>query len=352
MAGGSLAVARAHKTVTLDVDGERVSISTFAGTISGVLESQGLQLAAHDTVAPDPSTGLRDGDEIVVRSGHPVTVLSGGQEQTVWTTALSADEALTSLSARGDDVRLVASRSSAGRADLAMRLDLDGGVDVQVDGGTQHVEDGAVSLDALLASIDVTVGAADRVQVVRSAAGSGAALTVVVQRVVVQATTTVSEIPFETVTEQSADLYKGQSRTSVAGVAGERTLIEQIVTVDGAEESRTPLSDVVTRAPVTAVVQQGTKARPVAVASGGSSVGGDVWAALARCESGGNPLSVSSSGAYYGLYQFSLSTWRAMGGSGLPTEASAEEQTQRAQALQARSGWGQWPACARSLGLL
>ena len=34
------------------------------------------------------------------------------------------------------------------------------------------------------------------------------------------------------------------------------------------------------------------------------------------------------------------------------SEASAAEQTQRAQALQARSGWGQWPACARALGLL
>jgi hypothetical protein len=40
-----------------------------------------------------------------------------------------------------------------------------------------------------------------------------------------------------------------------------------------------------------------------------------------------------------------------VGGSGLPSEASMEEQTARAQALQARSGWGQWPACTAKLGL-
>ena len=82
------------------------------------------------------------------------------------------------------------------------------------------------------------------------------------------------------------------------------------------------------------------------------TIGGDVWGALAQCESGGNPRAVSRNGLYYGLFQFSLGTWAAMGGSGLPSDASPEEQLQRAQALQARSGWGQWPACAAKLGLL
>ena len=75
------------------------------------------------------------------------------------------------------------------------------------------------------------------------------------------------------------------------------------------------------------------------------------WEVLRQCESGGNPGAVSPNGLYYGLYQFSLPTWRSMGGSGLPTQASAAEQTQRAKALQARSGWGQWPACSAKLGL-
>ncbi|MDD9205688.1 transglycosylase family protein, partial [Georgenia sp. 10Sc9-8] len=77
-----------------------------------------------------------------------------------------------------------------------------------------------------------------------------------------------------------------------------------------------------------------------------------VWADLARCESGGDPTIVSANGLYYGLYQFSLATWRSVGGSGLPSQASVAEQTERAKILQARSGWGQWPHCAARLGLL
>ena len=78
---------------------------------------------------------------------------------------------------------------------------------------------------------------------------------------------------------------------------------------------------------------------------------GSVWDRLAQCESGGN-WSINTGNGYYGGLQFTLSTWRSLGGSGYPNQASRSEQIARAQALQARSGWGQWPACSAKLGLL
>jgi hypothetical protein len=78
---------------------------------------------------------------------------------------------------------------------------------------------------------------------------------------------------------------------------------------------------------------------------------GDVWAALRQCESGGN-YSDNTGNGYYGAYQFSLSTWQGLGLSGLPSDASPAAQDQAAHALQVRSGWGQWPACARELRLI
>lgn len=78
---------------------------------------------------------------------------------------------------------------------------------------------------------------------------------------------------------------------------------------------------------------------------------GSVWDRLAQCESGGN-WSINTGNGYYGGLQFTLSTWRGVGGSGYPHQASREEQIARGQILQARSGWGQWPACAAKLGLL
>jgi resuscitation-promoting factor RpfB len=80
------------------------------------------------------------------------------------------------------------------------------------------------------------------------------------------------------------------------------------------------------------------------------AVSGSAWDRLAACESGGN-WSINTGNGYYGGLQFSLSTWRAVGGSGYPHQASKAEQIRRGQILQARSGWGQWPACAARLGL-
>ncbi|SED25992.1 G5 domain-containing protein [Nocardioides exalbidus] len=72
------------------------------------------------------------------------------------------------------------------------------------------------------------------------------------------------------------------------------------------------------------------------------------WAALAGCESGGNPKAVNPAG-YYGLYQFDIGTWRSVGGSGVPTSASAAEQTYRAKLLYQQRGRSPWPTCGRLL---
>lgn len=72
------------------------------------------------------------------------------------------------------------------------------------------------------------------------------------------------------------------------------------------------------------------------------------WGALANCESSGNPRAVNPAG-YYGLYQFDTGTWRSVGGSGLPSQASAAEQTYRAQRLYQQRGRSPWPSCGRLL---
>ena len=74
------------------------------------------------------------------------------------------------------------------------------------------------------------------------------------------------------------------------------------------------------------------------------------FAALRKCESGGNYKTATGNG-YYGAYQFDPRTWRALGYSGLPSEAAPEVQDEAARKLLAKAGWGQWPACSRKLGL-
>lgn len=87
-----------------------------------------------------------------------------------------------------------------------------------------------------------------------------------------------------------------------------------------------------------------------AVSAAPSVAGGGVWDSLAACEAGGN-WAINTGNGYYGGLQFSLSSWRSVGGTGLPSQASREEQIMRGQMLQSRSGWGAWPSCSAKLGL-
>ena len=74
------------------------------------------------------------------------------------------------------------------------------------------------------------------------------------------------------------------------------------------------------------------------------------WDAVARCESGGN-WAINTGNGYYGGLQFSLRSWRGVGGKGYPHEATKEEQIKRAMMLKKNGGWGHWPACSKKLGL-
>ena len=67
--------------------------------------------------------------------------------------------------------------------------------------------------------------------------------------------------------------------------------------------------------------------------------------AIRWCESRNNPRAVGGGGAYRGLYQFSISTWYVVGGTGDPAAAPEAEQDMRAALLYQRAGATPWPVC-------
>lgn len=87
-----------------------------------------------------------------------------------------------------------------------------------------------------------------------------------------------------------------------------------------------------------------------AVATPATAAPTSTWDALAQCESTGN-WSINNGNGYYGGLQFSPSTWRAYGGSGMPHQASKAEQIRVAENTLAGQGWGAWPDCSAELGL-
>lgn len=83
-------------------------------------------------------------------------------------------------------------------------------------------------------------------------------------------------------------------------------------------------------------------------------VNGNVWDALARCESGGN-WAINTGNGYYGGLQFNRGTWLGNGGGKYAPYAhlaTREQQIAIAEKVRAARGFKPWPACSRKLGLL
>jgi hypothetical protein len=68
-------------------------------------------------------------------------------------------------------------------------------------------------------------------------------------------------------------------------------------------------------------------------------------AAIAACESGGDPTAIGGGGLYRGKYQFDFQTWASVGGTGDPAAAPEAEQDMRAAMLYERAGAAPWPVC-------
>jgi ABC-type transport system substrate-binding protein len=85
---------------------------------------------------------------------------------------------------------------------------------------------------------------------------------------------------------------------------------------------------------------------PIALSTATANADSLNWDAVAACESGGN-WSINTGNGYYGGLQFTPSTWRANGGSGLPHNKSRGEQIRVAENTLRTQGRGAWPACGR-----
>jgi len=123
-------------------------------------------------------------------------------------------------------------------------------------------------------------------------------------------------------TKKAVKRFQRRHGLKADGVAGPQTLAKLGVRVTAEEQ---PTDDGGSNVRVPAVLQR-----------------------IAECESGGNPRAVSPDGRYRGKYQFDMSTWRAMGGSGDPAEAPESVQDRLAIKLYRQRGTAPWGNCANA----
>ncbi|ABG97449.1 MULTISPECIES: resuscitation-promoting factor [Rhodococcus] len=348
IAGGVMAVVR-HKTVTLDVDGEKISLSTMTTSVDAALSDAGYSINDRDAVAPERDASLSDGDTVVLRRAREVTLTVDGQPKTVWTTALTVEDALKQFEL-GEDVHVSASRSQ--------RLPLDGAALEVLNPLVVTLADGALPVTdvrmaaptvgeflaahgAPLEQADTVVPAAD------TPLTEGMAVTVTRDRT----ETKVETLPLAPEEQRIEDPTMNKSRTVLEnpGVPGVQDITFAVNTVNGREVGRNQVSATVTTPAQPKVIRvgakPGTEVPPVE--------NGSVWDALAQCEATGN-WAINTGNGFFGGVQFDQNTWERQGGLKYAPRAdlaTREEQIAVASQTQKTQGWGAWPSCSGRLGV-
>ena len=351
LAGTTFGYANLNKSVTLSVDGQTSQVRTSADTVGALLKSKGIEVNNHDVVAPSVAAKVADGTRVAVKFGRQVTFTIDGAEQTIWTTATTVDEALSALAIDLFGAKLSASRSSGiGRQGLAIIIATEKTIVIIDAGKKRTITTTGLTLADALAAAKITVDQDDKLSAspdTRLVDGTKFTFT----RVDIKSQTKKVKVDFDTTRKKTSTLNKGVTKIDTPGVNGIRAVTYKFVRHNGEIVKRTKIKSKLLKKPVTKVILVGTKTVNRSSGSSSSSTpSGSVWDKLAQCESGGN-WSINTGNGYYGGLQFSLSTWRAYGGSGMPHQASREQQIAIAKKLQADAGWGAWPACSSKLGL-
>lgn len=330
---GLVAFVGNNKTVTLNVDGKVSSVQTFGGTVAEVVKSAKVDLQAADRVSPSLDAHVENGSVINVNLAKAVKVSLDGAEKTVNTTAPDVAGLVTQLG--------VASASELSVPKSA-QLSVDGSfvaistpktVSILADGKASTTKTTATTVAEVLKDAGVKLAAADRASQPANAHVVNN-MVIKVSRVDTSKTATITEeVPFQTLTTNSADLLKGEEEVTQAGVPGTVTKKYKLVLVDGREASRTLVSKTATLEPVTEKVTVGTKAKPKPAAAPTSTaapamMNEAMWDKIAQCESGGN-WSINSGNGYYGGLQFDIQTWIGAGGGAYAPNASQATKAQQ-----------------------
>ncbi|MYS90030.1 MULTISPECIES: resuscitation-promoting factor [Streptomyces] len=345
LAGGTTAFVAKDKAIELNVDGKVRTLHTFADDVTELLADEGVDLGAHDVVAPGPGTEITSGDEVAVHYGRPVRLTLDGQRREVWTTAHTVAGALRQLGVRQEGAYVSTSRSRRiGREGLALDVRTERMVTIMADGRARTVRTNAATVREAVEEAGITLRGQDTTSVPQGSFPRDGQ-TVTVLRITGGKEVREEPIPFQVRRTDDPTLFRGTEVVEEVGRPGLRRVTYSLRTVNGVKQKPRRIRSEVVREPRPQLVKVGTKPLPASV-QGADHLD---WQGLAACESGGRPDAVDSSGTYGGLYQFDTHTWQALGGKGRPQDAPAAEQTYRAKKLYVRRGASPWPHCGGRL---
>ncbi|MHC9556348.1 transglycosylase family protein [Corynebacterium diphtheriae] len=354
LAVGGVTALQLKKDITVDLNGEHISLATFSRDVDGVLRQAGVNVGEKDLVYPAPSETVADNDTVTVRTSKQVSVVIDGVKKDVTTNAITVEELFSQL----NDVPAALSSASL-NVEKGARIPAEGMaldvvtpkiISLTTGDKTVFTQIAAATVADVLKERGIDVDADDVVMPALDTAVSKD-MNIKVDKVDSREEKITEKFEEPATYIEDAEQLEGEETLVTPGTQGERTVTRKIVTVNGVETANEVVNEEIITPGVAATIKRGAK-KPT-TASAAAVASGSVWDQLAQCESGGN-WSINTGNGFTGGLQFVDSTWLGLGGGVYAPQAylaTREQQIAIAEKVLAAQGWGAWPACTAKLGL-
>ena len=251
------AVTATSKTVTVTDGDKTVTINTINSDAESILERTGVKLGEDDRIVCTENS--ENSVNISVMRAFSVDVVDGKTRKTLTFNDGTVEDAIKAAGltlSKSDSVSL--SRNTQLEPDMEITIARFFTVNVNLRGEklTKEVPAGTVA-DAL-AYLDIKLDKNDVVNVDTKTAVSEN-MNITISNVTYKEKTKTEEIPYNTVYQNTDDLYKGESSVGTQGVNGERAIVIREKYINGKLDSSKEIKNEITKQPVDEVILNGTK---------------------------------------------------------------------------------------------
>ncbi|MEO5457436.1 G5 domain-containing protein, partial [Bifidobacterium bifidum] len=245
----------ARKTIALSINGDTQTVTTYAMSVTRLLEERGVDVKSHDLVQSTSGDILSNHDVVTVRSAYQTTISIDGQRVPFWTVATSASQLLGFFQQNENEAAKVTVDIDNIYSQLTGGLVINesGPVTVIADGKTSVAPNGKLPAASILDSKGISLNKEDRVSVEKD----GDKTVLRVQRVTHGQETTTVAIPHGSQTIVDKSLKPGTSVVRQQGEDGEKKQVYNVTYVDGIAETRTLISETTTKISLDTIVAVG-----------------------------------------------------------------------------------------------
>ena len=251
------AVTATSKTVTVTDGDKTVTINTINSDTESILERTGVKLGEDDKIVCTENS--ESSINISVMRAFSVDVVDGKTRKTLTFnegTVADAIKAAGLTLSKSDSVSF--SQNAQLEPDMEITIARFFTVNVDLRGKKLIREVPAGTVADALAYLDIKLDKNDVINVDTKTAVSEN-MSIIISSVTYKEITKTEEVAYNTVYQNTDDLYKGESSVETQGVNGERTIVIKEKYINGKLDSSKEIKNKITKQPVDEVVLNGTK---------------------------------------------------------------------------------------------